>query len=157
MPTILPHHTVHPRPKRRVQMRSICGSSSPSLPIIISRAAHFNTLKGTREGIEEGSERKRGTGAEPSSFLPHEGRRPPSKKKAVEMRGPAALIFVPAPLKEKRAGAASSSSPQKWILPQGSVFFLGVAAAFFLLLPPLSFHFGTFRTRHAQSFFPSLS
>ena len=61
-------------------MRSICGSSSPSLHIIISRAAHFNTLKGTREGIEEGSERKRGTGAEPSSFLPHEGRRPPSKK-----------------------------------------------------------------------------
>ncbi len=155
---LLYYHTIRSTPDQKGGSKCAV-YVAPPLPLCTSSFPGLPTLTHSREqgrGSRKAQREREARGRNPPPFFPmrEEGL---LRKKAVEMRGPAALIFVPAPLKEKRAGASSSSSPQKWILPQGSVFFLGVAAAFLLLLPPLSFHFGRFRTRHAQSFFLSLS
>ena len=115
-------------------MRSICGSSSPSLPIIISRAAHFNTLKGTREGIE----RKRGTGAEPPLFFPMREEGLLRKKSSGNERSGGAHF---------RSGATQGETGGRLLLllsskvdtPPGECFLFRSGAAFFRLSSLSSF------------------
>ena len=145
---LLYYHTIRSTPDQKGVYVAVY--VAPPLPLCPSSFPGLPTLTHSREQ-GRGSREREARGRNPPPFFPmREEGLLRKKRKAVEMRGPAALIFVPAPLKEKRAPLLFSSKVECFLFRSGA---RRPSSSSF----PFSFHFGRFRTRNAQSFLISLS